>query len=309
MTGRVALVTDVGHPALSRDDQLLLPELSALGLEGIPVPWDTPGIDWAGFAAVVVRSTWDYHTRYAEFLAWLTHLEGLAARVFNPVATLRWNSDKSYLRQLDAVGIPVVPTEWVAQGHGEPLSTLARRREWDDLVVKPTVSGGAFETWRVTAPMSEEDDARLAVACREREMMVQPFQSAIAAQGEYSLVFFGGAFSHAVQKRPAAGDFRVQEDVGGSSTAIDVEGGLVAQAARALAAAPTPCLYARVDGCLAGNQFVLMELELLEPSLFLSHALHAAGWFAHSVQQQVTRQRPPGSVASSPGTSGRPTSR
>jgi glutathione synthase/RimK-type ligase-like ATP-grasp enzyme len=309
MTGRVALVTDARHPALSLDDQLLLPELSALGLQGMPVAWDTPGADWAGFAAVVVRSTWDYHIRYAEFLAWLSHLDAVAAPVSNPVATLRWNSDKSYIRQLDAASIPVVPTEWASQGRGEPLSTLARRRGWEDLVVKPTVSGGAFGTWRVTAPVTEGDDVRFAAACRERDMMVQPFQSAIAVHGEYSLVFFRGAFSHAVQKRPAAGDFRVQEDVGGSTVAVDVDGSLVDQAARALAAAPTPCLYARVDGYLVRKQFVVMELELLEPSLFLSHAPHAAGRFAHSVQHHVTRQRAPGRVASSPGTSPTSTSR
>lgn len=304
MRGAVALVTDADHAALTSDDQLLLPALAHHGLQGVPVAWDDAHARWQDFSAVVIRSTWDYFRRYATFVRWLDQLQAAGARVFNPVATLRWNSDKSYLRQLAAAGIPVMPTAWLARGEGEPLSRLMAQRGWHDIVVKPTVSGGAWKTWRVAAPLTAADDRRLDEVRRERDLMVQPFEPAIASAGELSLVFVGGDFSHAVLKRPAAGDFRVQEEAGGSSAAVSVDASLIAQASRALEAAPTPCLYARVDGCLVEGRFVLMELEVLEPSLFLAHAPGAAARLAAAIAQRAG-----GNVASNEPMSGNATTR
>lgn len=304
MSGRVALVTDASHLALSADDRLLLPELERLGCTGIPVAWDDPAAAWPSYDAVVVRSPWDYHKRYGTFLEWLARLERAQPAVFNPVRTLRWNADKSYLAGLAQAGIRVIPTEWVPMGAGESLSSLAQRRGWRDVVVKPTVSGGAWMTWRVPG-VSAADDEAMAAARAERAFMVQPYQAAIEDSGELSLIFLGGVFSHAVLKRPAAGDFRVQEDVGGTSEPVSVEPGVINQAARALSAAPTPCLYARVDGYVEGGQFVLMELEVLEPSLFLVHQPLAAARFAAAIRQGLVA----GKVARSAGTSVRSTIR
>lgn len=270
---RVGLVTSEGWPLLSADDRRLPPELARGGLTAVPVVWSDPAVDWASFAALVLRSTWDYHLRFEAFTGWLRRLRSAGAPLWNPPDTALWNADKRYLADLEAAGVPVVPTAWVEGGAAVP--DALRRRGWPEAVVKPTRSATAWRTLRVRAG----DDA----PALGGPLMVQPFLPAIASDGEWSLVFVDGAYSHAVRKRPAAGDFRVQEDFGGSTVAAPAPSSLVAAAERALAAVPGPWLYARVDGVRDGAGLLLMELELLEPSLFLGHAPKAAARLARAI--------------------------
>lgn len=277
---RIAFVTCEAMPAPERRDALAAEALRARGHAVDAVPWSDPAAGWRAYDAVVVRTTWDYWLRAEAFAAWIDAREAEGARLWNPPAVLRWNLDKRYLRELAAAGIPVLETEWVADDR-ETLAALLARRGWDEAVVKPAVSAGAWKTFPVTA-----DDA----AAREADFrevaalgaMVQPFAPAIRGEGEWSFLFFRGAFSHAVLKRPAAGDFRVQEQHGGRTVLATPPDDLVAQAARVLEAAPGPTLYARVDGVVEDGRLVLMELEALEPSLFLEFA-GAAGRFADAI--------------------------
>lgn len=268
--GTVALVTCPKYPDLTSDDQLLAAALRDAGYDVAAVSWDAPDTGWERYDAVIIRSPWDYFYRVPEFLAWLQSLEGRPIRLFNPLATLRWNVRKTYLRDLEQRGIPIVPTHWVAQGSTESLRAICRQHAWTDIVIKPTYSGTAFGTWRAGPHLGVEEDVRLVAAASEREQMIQPFMPEIQTGGEYSVIFFGGHYSHTILKRPQRGDFRVQSDFGGSVERVMASDTLVAAARRVLEAAPTPCLYARVDCCLAGGQFLLMELEVLEPSLFFS---------------------------------------
>ena len=166
------------------------------------------------------------------------------------------------------------------------LGELRRETGWSELVVKPTVSGGAHRTWRATPDEQPADDARLAEMILEGAVMVQPLVGEIERDGEWSLVFFAGRYSHAVLKRPRAGDFRVQREHGGTLDSVEPAASVIAAAARAIAAIPfgdAPPLYARVDGCIVNGELLLMELEVLEPELFLRCASESAGRLAASL--------------------------
>lgn len=283
MQPSIALATCAKYPDLSPDDQLLTPALERLGLRPVAARWDDGGQRWDAYDAVVIRSTWDYHERPDEFLRWLDGLERAAVPTFNPIATLRWNLRKTYLRELEAAGVAVTPTLWVARGSSATLPEMLDAVEADALVVKPMVSASAFETWRVRRPAASDDEARFGRLLAERDLMVQPFLPAIEADGELSFVFFAGEFSHAVRKRAKPGDFRVQEEHGGTAASEDAAPDLLRQAARALAAAPAPTLYARVDGAVLDGSLVVTELELVEPMLYFGWDPNAAGTFARAL--------------------------
>jgi len=289
----VALVTCAAHPDLSPDDRLLLPALGAAGFEPLARRWDDPHEPWASHAAVVLRSCWDYHHRAEEFHAWLDRLERVGARAFNPVPVLRWNADKRYLRDLEAAGIEVVPTAWVDERQGGSLAALAGARGWRRVVVKPSVSATAFETWRTGPDVTDDDERRFRRLTGERPALVQPYLPEIE-NGELSLVFLGGEYSHAVLKRPRPGDFRVQTDFGGTVEPARPEAHVIATAARALRAAPGGTLYARVDLCLVAGRVQLMELELLEPALFFATEPESLGRFAEALVPRTLRGAAPG---------------
>ena len=284
---RIAFATADTHPLLTPDDLLVAEALRADGVHVEPAIWSEPTVRWADFDAVVVRSTWDYHHRADAFRDWIDRLEGTGARVWNPAPVLRWNMQKTYLRDLDRAGVPVVPTLWLSKGSDVDAAALMDERRWLDAVIKPVVSATAFRTWRV----SRHEAAEEAAAARLRELltagdvMVQPFIAEIEREGEWSLMFIDGAFSHAVRKRPAAGDFRVQAEFGGMSVADAPSHRVVAAAERVVAAAPRPWLYARVDGIDTSTGFVLLELEMLEPSLFLGTSDSAVQLFARAIKR------------------------
>jgi len=287
MSASLALATCAEYPGLSPDDRLLLPALERLGAAPAPVRWDDPARRWGGFDAVVVRSCWDYHHRLPDFLRWLDRLEREGARVLNPLPTLRWNVTKSYLRELAAAGVSVTPTVWVPVGSTATLGQVADEIGAEAVVVKPNVSATAFETWRFDRARATDAEAQFARLVRERDLMVQPFLPAIETDGELSLVFLGGVFSHAVRKRPRPGDFRVQEEHGGTAEAAAASADLVRQAARALAVAPGDPLYARVDGLATDGTLIVTELELVEPMLYFGWDAGAADRMAAALMRRV----------------------
>lgn len=276
---RVGFVTSAELRALTPDDRSVVPALAARQIEVVPVVWTEPlpgQLD-----ALVLRSTWDYHLRLADFLAWVDAIEIAGIPLLNGPSTIRWNVDKKYLLEIEARGVPIVPTRHAARGSRVELTALLRDLGWNEAVVKPTVSGGAFETWRATA--NEADGARFARQVAAMDCLVQPFVPELISEGEWSLLFLRGTFSHAVLKRPVGGDFRVQEEFGGGATPTEPGPGIVDAARRALAASGQETLYARVDGVRRGGGFEVMELELVEPSLFLETTPGAAERFAHAL--------------------------
>lgn len=267
------------------DDALAIADLERVGVHVSAVRWDDPSAAWEHFDLVIVRSPWDYFRRLPEFLAWLDHLERVGARVHNPVRVIRDNLDKRYLLDLAQRGVPVTPTVHVPRGAAPELAVVLAQRGWDEAVVKPAVSAAAFETWRVAVAGADAAQARFAALVAERDVLIQPFLAEIAEGGEWSLVFFTGRYSHALRKFPAPGDFRVQQYHGGSLQGAVAPPELIAEATAILAQASGPLLYARVDGVQTRDGFRVMELELIEPELFLRTDPAAPERFALAVQE------------------------
>ena len=237
------------------------------------VPWNGDA-DWPAYGLAWIRTPWDYAENYGEFLSWLDRIEG-EVTVVNPVPVLRWNSHKSYLLDLERAGVPIVPTVVLHRPVLDDLEGVLDLQGWREAVVKPVVSVGAIGASRISAGAADNAAALAeAVAEGDGDVLVQPFVAGVA-DGEVSIVVLDGEVSHAVRKVPAAGDFRVHEYYGGSVVAHDPTPAELALAAAAVAAVPTDevLLYARVD-CVNDDAGAprLMELELIEPSLFLPFA-------------------------------------
>jgi glutathione synthase/RimK-type ligase-like ATP-grasp enzyme len=253
------------------------------GLEVEPRPWTEPG-DLDGFDLVMPLVAWGYHADPARWHALLDRLEAEGRRVLNPVPLLRWNSDKRYLAELGRKGIAVIPTR-IAEQIDDIALAEARAEYGDELVIKPPVSASADGTHRLLAddPLPEES--------RGRAMMIQPFLRSVAEEGEYSIMLFGGEYSHAIVKRPKAGDYRVQPHLGGTEQRCEPPPGAIDLAKAALAAAPAAAAYARVDMIRDGSgALAIIELELIEPALWLQHAPDGAASFVSAVRAAFAQE-------------------
>jgi glutathione synthase/RimK-type ligase-like ATP-grasp enzyme len=221
-----------------------------------------------------------------KFLRWIADLESANVPVFNPAPLLRWNANKSYLRELEAKSIAIVPTFW-PEGNGVvSLESNLRGLGWHKAVVKPRISATAYRTQLVTAENASTAQPLFDDLRRGPGVMLQKFMDGIATEGEWSLIFFAGTFSHAVIKRPKPGDFRVQNDFGGTAQLADPPAPVLESAVRVVSAVD-PTLYARVDGVVEEGQFRIMELELIEPMLFLADHPQAPNRFVSAISDAL----------------------
>ena len=255
--------------------------LRAQGAEVVALPW-TKIVSAHGLDLVLPLVAWGYHLRIDAWLALLDRAEAEGWPMINPPALLRWNSDKAYLAELGRVGVPVVPTLEVDHLNEAALTAARVVLGAEEVVVKPPVSAGAWGTHRLDAGDPVPDEVH------GQRMLVQPWLGSVVGEGEYSLIMLGGRYSHTVAKRPKAGDFRVQPEHGGVTAPCDLPDGALALAEAALAAAPAAATYARVD-LLRGTdgKLQLMELELIEPALFLDEAPGARKLFAEAIMGAI----------------------
>jgi len=258
--------------------------LEAAGIEVEPRPWTELG-DLTGIDAILPLVAWGYHLRFADWQALLDQIARPGAPLMlNPPALLRWNSDKSYLSELAAAGVSTVASRTVKTLDNAALAE-ARAAYGEELVVKPLVSASADDTFRLGP------DTPIPASVSGKRMLIQPFMPSIAHNGEYSLMLFGSVFSHCIVKRPKPGDFRVQPHLGGSETPCAPPEGAVALAQAALAAAPARATYARVDLIEGdGGALQIMELELIEPALWLQHAPDKGAAFAAAISSAIGKQ-------------------
>jgi glutathione synthase/RimK-type ligase-like ATP-grasp enzyme len=291
---RIAFVTCDRLPKLNGDDRLVADALQRRGFLVTAAAWNDAAIDWRQFASVVIRTAWDYHLDADRYAAWLRRCATEDVNLWNPPAPVLANIDKRYLNDFAAAGVDIVPIEYVERGQASSLRTLLERGNWTDAVVKPAVSASAYGTWRTSLGTAAADQRRFDEEVVQRSLLLQPFADEIVTTGEWSIVFFNGEYSHAVLKKPAPADFRVQEELGGHAEPQEPPMLLVEQARRALSHAAAPLLYARVDGIERDGRFVLMELEINEPFLYIASSAAAAERFADAIVRTIAEPNPRG---------------
>jgi glutathione synthase/RimK-type ligase-like ATP-grasp enzyme len=269
------------------EDALLSNLLTEMGIAHRIVAWSDPEVDWSEFTQVLIKSTWDYFDYYPEFLVWLDRLEMQGIPVLNEVATLRWNSSKNYLLEIESNGFPCVAGKLLPKGSLATLDQLFEGVPAEQLVVKPLVSGGAKNTLKISRSDEPAVLEKVLQWVQEEDFLVQPYIKEIVAVGEYSLIFFNAAFSHAVLKTPAPADFRVQHYYGGTIQEITPDAPLMAAAQTLVERYAKNTLYARVDGVLIDGVFHLMELELIEPYLFLGLSDKAIPNYKAALKQRL----------------------
>lgn len=268
---QVAFVTYDKFPKLYEDDQLLQHYLMERGMDVIPVCWDNEAVNWQQFDVIVLRSMWDYFERPVEFDRWLDKLAALRCNVLNPLPVVKWNQNKTYFDDFSEKGILLPAYVICTEAETRSLKQILQEKDWTKAVVKPAISGGAYNTWTTDTATAGEDEVRFRELLQQGSMIVQTFVEEVLTQGEMSLIFFNKKFSHAICKKAKHGDFRVQLQFGGTNTPILPDVHILKQAEDLLNSIPEPLLYARVDGVVnKEDKFLLMELELIEPVLFLS---------------------------------------
>ena len=282
----IIFATYAARPELSEDDQLFARALERRGVRVRAAVWDDPAVVWGSATAVVIRSTWDYHLRRAEFLAWVDRVAE-ETTLHNDARVVRWNSHKRYLDELAKRQIRVIDTVFADAGSRLDVDIIARAHGWTDVVVKPAVSASAHETRRFIEEERDQAQAHLERLLGSRDVMVQPHLTALADRGELSLLYARGRFSHAVRRRSAlvdAGSMPRSAATAPSNDARRFAYRVLSAATDAAGLEPNDLLYARVDLAeTAADSYQLLELELIEPSLFLLHAPEAAEHFADAL--------------------------
>lgn len=263
------------------DDDLAIEPLRKLGWEVSTISWRAD-VDWDEFAAVIIRTTWDYQDSPEEFLQALLKIDESKARLENSLQTIEWNLSKAYLRDLETKGVKIVPTIW-----GEKTPTKNDFDSWlnhfqtNEIIIKPLISANAQDTFRLKTFQPE-----LTEIFANLPFMVQPFMPKILSEGEFSLFYFGGNYSHTILKTPKPKDFRVQEEHGGIITAASPSKKLLRAAEHAFSFIEPVPLYARIDFVRDDeDDFCLMELELIEPALYLRMDDNAPRFFAETVDE------------------------
>ncbi len=289
---KVAIVTyesKGSYPDINAEDEniVLGNILEELGLDFKLEIWSDPQVDWAQFTHLLIKSPWDYFDKYPEFLVWCTYVKGLGVKVFNDMDTILWNSDKKYLLDVQKKGFHIVPTFFIDKGQASDLDGCFQQFHTDYLVIKPTVSGGAKNTLKLEKNNWRAHKPAIDSFLESEDFMVQPFIEEIASVGEFSYLFFNGRFSHAVLKSAKSGEFRVQHYFGGQVQQVNPSQDQLDYLQKIVNEFADNTLYARVDGVWIEGVFYLMELELIEPYLFLFTSQSAKKNYREAVKKKL----------------------
>lgn len=292
MSGKTAAFLTMQDPGeFVTDYHLCLDAMAALGWTVREVAWRDAAIDWAGFDAVYLCTAWDYPLHVDEFFAVLERIEESGALLVNDASLVRWNIRKSYLRDLALRGADIVPSLWIDAFEAADIPNWFVTLQTDTVVTKPEVGANAQDTFVLRHPVNGDMQMQLQSAFQHRKFLVQPFIESICSEGEYSLFFFADIFSHAILKTPTAGDFRSQEEHGARIQAVTPDPALLQAGSQIAGLIEPQPVYARIDLVRgSGDQFLLMELELIEPSLYFRMDEAAPARFAAAFNNHVNRQ-------------------
>lgn len=280
---------DQGNPYIKNiglEEDLVKGQLENKGLKVNRISWDDQEYRWSESAFILFRSSWDYFERYPEFMAWLGEVKNVTSLI-NSYELIKWNLDKHYLLDLVKSGVHIPPTRFIEQGEKGSLADKVAEYAWKEIILKPVVSAGAFNTFRFTAEETDLMEDQYRKLIRGEAMMIQEFQEAVPREGELSFMLFGGRFTHAVLKKAKLGDFRVQDDFGGSVHNYKPEEEEIRLAENILSSCGKNPIYARVDLIRdMQGKLALGELELFEPELWFRFYPEAAGALADAIIKQ-----------------------
>lgn len=284
----VLLVTYAALPQLDSHDRLLLAALQVRGLSAHPAVWNDPSVDWGAARLCVLRSTWDYPYAHREFLRWLDRVARLTS-VCNDPETIRWNAHKFYLRDLERAGVPVIPTAWLQRGGSVQLDELMNARGWNAVIIKPAYGGSSINVMQVKSIGQCRAGGQLHLdrLLHDQDVLIQPFLTTLDAYPERALMFVGRAYSHAVTKTPF--QTALPNGEAGDAPLIDATPDEIAVARQAMRISPAEPLYARVDLVRDfSGSICVMELELIEPTLFLAVYPPSITAFADAIAGRLT---------------------
>ena len=254
--------------------------------------WDDEAVDWQNYDYLLFRTTWDYFNVPEKFDAWLQKIQHLGIKTLNSIEVIRRNQHKFYLQDLERQGIAIIPTIFIPKRTVLDTSFLQvlQQKNWAEAIIKPAVSGGAYRTLRFDESQYDAVILEYNEILENRDILLQPFLPEILTEGELSIFFFNGKYSHAVLKKPIDGDFRVQEQFGGKNQIYRPSAELIATAQHIAHSFDPDLLYARVDGVLQNNNFLLMELELIEPDLYFHAHPDAEPNFLAALRERILKQ-------------------
>ncbi|TRX56436.1 RimK family alpha-L-glutamate ligase [Thalassomonas sp. M1454] len=270
-------------------DYLLDQPMAQLGWKNHLVSWHDESINWNDYDVVLIRTPWDYQDDAEKFLAVLEKIEQSSALLENSIDIVRWNINKKYLQELEQKGVTIVPTIWKESFDESELLSYFEHFNVDQIVIKPCVSANADNTFWLKKDTFTTYINELKLAFAKRDFMVQPFMQSVIDEGEFSCFYFDGQYSHSILKTPKDNDFRVQEEHGGRLKLIEPEAKLIAQAQHSLAQINEMPMYARVDFVRFGDEFAMMEAELIEPSLYFNMDPNSAQKFADAFVARMAR--------------------
>lgn len=270
------------------EDNLLKEALENLGLTVLRKDWADPRFDWSSTRSIIFRTTWDYFDRSTEFKAWLQEVEQKVFS-FNPFSIIKWNMDKWYLKDLKEKGVRIVETQYIRRGEQKSLHQIVEEIGWKEIILKPTIAGTARHTYRINPSTIQDHESIFSELIANEDLMIQPFQNMIIEKGEVSHIVIGGEYTHSVLKKTKKGDFRVQDDFGGSlheyqasKEEIEFSEGVLKEIH------PLPA-YARVDVMWNNEgELAVSEVELIEPELWFRRNKAAANKLAAVINEQIS---------------------
>ena len=288
LTCRAYYKPDIVTPYIQNillEQELLKSAFEAQGLKVDITYWDNPSYEWQQTKSVLFRTVWDYFERFDEFWDWLEQVKN-KTRLINSYELIKWNIDKHYLRDLKNNGIQVVPTYFADRGNNISLQEIANLNDWKHIVIKPAISASAFNTYKITNDEIEQKEQLFHELLQTHDMLVQPFFPTISELGEASLMVFGGKFTHAILKKAKAGDFRVQDDFGGTVHDYNPTQEEIKFAEKVFQSCTSLPIYGRVDIVWDSNKHIyLSELEIIEPELWIRNRPESANKIAEAVNK------------------------
>ncbi len=283
---KIALLTCQRLPDLTTADQLLIPELANHNIQAEAVIWDNPNVNWTNFDYLIFRNTWDYYEKESQFNLWLSTIKKLGIKTLNSIEIVEQNKHKFYLRELQNQNTTIIPTVFIEKTKHLNLAEIIPSH-WKKAVIKPAFSAGSYLTEVFEIAEIDKINAKYQNIARTKELLLQEFKPEIETEGETSLIFFNKKFSHAVNKKPKAGDFRIQVQFGGAYTSITPSAEVIQQAQNIVNTFPNQLLYARVDGIIINNKIQLMEVECIEPDLYFNYCGGSVQQFVNSILKLI----------------------